>query len=66
MLTELFLKLLNMSLTASWLVLAVLALRCLFRKMPKWISCLLWGIVALRLLIPFSVERPSAWFPAGK
>lgn len=64
MLTELFLKLLNMSIAASWLVLAVLALRCLFRKMPKWISCLLWGIVALRLLIPFSVESTVSLVPS--
>ena len=40
---EIFLKLLNMSITASWIILAVLGIRLLFRRIPKWISCLLWG-----------------------
>ncbi len=60
-----FLKLLNMSITAGWLILAILCVRLLFRKMPKWMNCLLWGVVAVRLLIPFSIEsiyslQPSA------
>lgn len=60
-----FLKLLNMSITASWLILAVVCIRFLFRKIPKWILCLLWGVVAIRLIFPFSVEsifslQPSA------
>lgn len=54
-----FLKLLNMGIAAGWLILAVLLLRLLLRKAPKWIHCLLWGIVAFRLLCPFSIE--SAW-----
>ena len=41
-----FLKLLNISITASWLILAIIIMRLLFRRMPKWINCLLWGIVA--------------------
>lgn len=53
---DIFLKLLNMSITAGWLILAVLSVRFLFRKMPKWICCLLWGVVAIRLLVPFSIE----------
>ena len=53
---EIFLKLLNMSITASWIILAVLGIRLLFRRIPKWISCLLWGIVAIRLIFPFSIE----------
>ena len=57
--SALFLKILNMSLAASWLVLAVLALRLCLRRAPKWINVLLWGIVAVRLLFPFSIE--SAW-----
>ncbi len=62
---EVFLKLLNMSITAGWLILAILCVRILFRKMPKWVNCLLWGVVAVRLLIPFSIEsifslQPSA------
>ena len=54
-----FLKLFNMSIAAGWLILAVLVLRLLLKKVPKWVSCLLWGIVAVRLVCPFSLE--SAW-----
>lgn len=64
--TGLFLKLLNMCFSASWLVLAVLLLRLIFRKAPKWISCLLWSIVALRLLIPFSFESVFSLIPSGE
>lgn len=53
---EIFFKLLNMSITASWLILVVVCIRCIFRKIPKWTMCLLWGIVAIRLIFPFSVE----------
>lgn len=53
---EIFLKLLNLSITASWLILAVLCIRLLFRKIPKWITCLLWGVVAIRLIFPLSIE----------
>ena len=66
MLTELFLKLLNMGITASWLVLAVVAIRGLFRKMPRWISCLLWGVVALRLVVPVSVESTLSLIPSAE
>lgn len=53
-----FLKVLNMSITAGWFILAVLCIRLLFRKMPKWMNCLLWGVVAIRLICPFSIESP--------
>lgn len=53
---DIFLKLLNLSITASWLILAVLGIRLLFRKIPKWITCLLWGVVAIRLIFPLSIE----------
>ncbi|MCM1063992.1 MAG: M56 family metallopeptidase [Eubacterium sp.] len=55
---DIFLRFLNRSITAGWLILAVLLLRLLFRKAPKWIRCLLWGIVAFRLICPFSIESP--------
>ena len=53
---DIFLKLLNMSITAGWLILAVLCIRLLFRKIPKWVNCILWGVVAVRLICPFSIE----------
>lgn len=59
-----FLKLLNMSITASWLILAVLAARLLLKKAPKWIVCLLWGLAALRLLIPFSLQSVFSVVPS--
>ena len=59
---DIFLKLLNMSMTAGWLILAVLCIRFLFPKMPKWIRCVLWGIVAIRLIFPFSIETKTPSF----
>jgi len=63
---DIFLKLLNMSITAGWLILAVLCVRLLFRKMPKWMNCLLWGVVAARLLIPFSIESEYSLQPSAE
>ena len=59
----LFLKLVNMSITASWLVLAIITVRLVFRKTPKWILCLLWGLVAVRLICPFSIESALSLIP---
>ena len=56
LLSEVFLKILNMSISASWLVLAVLLLRLVLKKAPKWVSVLLWGFVAVRLICPFTIE----------
>ena len=61
---DIFLKLLNMSITAGWLILAVLCIRLLFGKIPKWVNCLLWGVVAIRLICPFSVESPFSILPS--
>ena len=63
---EIFLKLLNMSITASWLILAVLGIRLLFRRIPKWITCLLWGVVAIRLIFPFSIESTFSLQPSAE
>ena len=64
--SELVLKLVNMSISAGWLVLAVLLFRVLLKKAPKWISCLLWGIVALRLLIPITFESEFSLIPSAE
>ena len=61
-----FLKLLNLSISASWLVLAVLALRLISKRSPKWMNVLLWGIVALRLVLPFSVESALSLIPSAE
>lgn len=64
--SEIFLKVLNMSISATYLVLAVLLLRLVLKKAPKWISVLLWGIVAVRLMCPFSVESILSLIPSGE
>lgn len=61
-----FLKLLNLSISASWLVLAVLVLRLVSKRSPKWINVLLWGIVALRLVLPFSIESALSLIPSAE
>ena len=64
--SALFLNVLNMSISASWLVLAVLLLRPLFKKAPKWVSVLLWGFVAIRLICPFSIESALSLIPSAE
>lgn len=61
-----FLKILNMSIVASWLILVVWLLRFLLKKAPKWIAVLLWGIVALRLIVPFSLESTLSLVPSAE
>lgn len=57
-----FLKVLNMSMTASYVIVAVLLLRLLLRKMPKKISYLLWSVVAFRLCCPVSWQSVFSLF----
>ena len=64
--SEFFLNVVNMSISASWLVLAVLLLRFLLKKAPKWITVLLWGIVAIRLICPFSIESMLSLIPSAE
>lgn len=59
-----FLSLVNRSITAGWLVLAVLALRLLLRRAPKSILCAMWGLVGLRLLCPVSIASPLSLIPS--
>ena len=61
-----FLKLLNLSISASWLVLAVLVLRLVSKRSPKWVNVLLWGIVALRLVLPFSIASALSLIPSAE
>ncbi len=64
-LEELFVNLLNMSITAGYVVVAVIILRLLFRKAPRWISCALWSMVGLRLVLPFSFESIISLIPSS-
>lgn len=64
--TALFLKIVNTGISAGWVVLAVLAVRLVLRKAPKWTHVLLWGIVALRLIFPFSLESALSLIPSAQ
>ena len=55
-----------MSISASWLVLVVLILRFVLKKAPKWVNILLWGIVAIRLICPFSFESALSLIPSAE
>ena len=59
-----FIKVLNLSISASWLVLAVLLLRLLLKKSPRWIHVALWGLVAVRLLCPNFLESGMSLVPS--
>lgn len=61
---DIFLKIVNMSISASWIALVVLILRILLKKAPKWITVLLWGIVAVRLVCPFNFESVVSLIPS--
>ena len=64
--SEFFLNIVNMSISASWIILAVLLLRLLFKKAPKWIMVLLWGVVAVRLICPFTIESVISLIPSAE
>lgn len=64
--TAVFLKLLNMSIAASWLVLAVILLRFVLKKAPKAIVCVLWALVGIRLVLPFSIESVMSLIPSAE
>lgn len=61
-----FLQLVNLSISAGWLVLAILVLRLVFRAAPKRIICLLWALVALRLVCPISLESALSLIPSAQ
>ncbi len=61
--SDIFVKILNMSITATYIVAAVLLLRLALKKAPKWSVCMLWCIVAIRLVLPFSLESEISLIP---
>ena len=64
--SRIFLEIINMSISASYIILAVLLLRLFIKKAPKWISVLLWGIAGIRLILPFSLESILSLIPSAK
>lgn len=63
---NIFISLLNTSITAGYLVIAVMLLRPLLKKAPKYIRCILWGLVGLRLILPFSFESVLSLIPSAE
>ena len=60
---QLFISVLNNAITASVLIIAVIIVRAFGKKMPKWITCLLWMIVALKLVVPVHFESVLSLIP---
>lgn len=64
--TDIFIKLLNISITAGYLVIAVMLARAVLKKAPKWVSCVLWSMVGIRLVLPFSFESVLSLIPSAQ
>ena len=63
---ELFLDVVNISIAAIWLSVFILVIRVILKKSPRWIHVLLWGIAAIRLICPFSVESALSLIPSAE
>ena len=63
--SALFLLAFNLSIAASYFILAIVVFRLIFRKAPKWVNCILWALVGLRLAIPFSIESDLSLLPTS-
>ena len=55
-----------MSVSACFMVLAILAMRAFFKKVPNYIKCILWGLVGLRLVLPFTFESVLSLIPSAQ
>lgn len=64
--TILFLKIVNMGISAGWLILVVILLRLLLKKAPKWLNVALWGLAWIRLAVPFSIESIFSLIPSSE
>lgn len=63
---EIFLKLFNRSIAAGWLIIAVLLLRLILKRAPRWLVCALWAIVAVRLICPVMLESSFSLIPSAE
>lgn len=59
----LFIRLLNLSIAATWIILAVILIRAFSKKAPKWFPCILWALVGIRLLCPVTIPSPLSLVP---
>jgi len=64
--SQLFLRIVNMSISAGYIVLAVIILRLVLKRAPKWIAVALWGMVGVRLICPFSIESVMSLIPSAE
>ena len=64
--TDVFLGFLNRSLSAAILIFAIVLIRLVFKKAPKWLLCALWALAAVRLLCPVSVESVLSLIPSAE
>lgn len=62
--STIFLYFVNISITATWIVLALVVLRPVLKKVPKWVNCILWGVVGLRLCFPVNIESNFSLVPS--
>ena len=60
---ELFTGILNISISAGILIIVCTLVRLIFRRMPKFVRCLMWLLVAIRLAVPFAIESPLSLLP---
>ncbi len=60
-----FLRTFNVSITVSYIVLAVMLVRLVLKKAPKWVNCVLWVLVGVRLTVPFSIEATWSLIPSA-
>ena len=63
---QIFLFVLNNAITVSALIIAIIMVRALGKKMPKWITCMLWMIVAVKLIVPVQFESTLSMIPERK
>lgn len=61
-----FIGIVNQTLAASLLIIAVIAVRFIIKRAPKWITCALWGLVAIKLVLPFSMESIFSLVPSSR
>lgn len=64
--SDVLMKLFNMSIAASWIVLVILILRVMLKGIPKWLNCILWGIAGVRLVLPVSFVSDLSLLPSAE
>ena len=63
---NIFLKTVNLSITTGWFILALLIFRPLIKRLPRAFSCILWGLVGIRLVLPFSIRSILSLIPSSE